>query len=207
MNYKIISSGSQGNAVLVENILIDCGVPYKALCDLKFNLVLLTHCHSDHFNKSTIKKIAFEKPTCKFVCGKWLVNDLLECGVKNSNIYIDSASFRGLMVSNEPLIHDVSNCGWKIFFEDANKRVFYATDTKTLDHIKATNYDLYLVEGNYCEEDIKKRIAEKQEKNEFCYEFRVLETHLSIENALNWLEENMGVKSKFELIHQHKERK
>ena len=57
MNYKIISTGSQGNAIVLnEIILIDCGVPFKELKDVykDLRIVLLTHIHGDHFNKTTI---------------------------------------------------------------------------------------------------------------------------------------------------------
>ena len=58
VRYNIISTGSDGNATILEDfVLIDCGVPYKALEPYvpKLKLVLLTHIHSDHFQKRTIK--------------------------------------------------------------------------------------------------------------------------------------------------------
>ena len=58
VKYNIISTGSDGNATILEDfVLIDCGVPYKALEPYvtKLKLVLLTHIHSDHFQKRTIK--------------------------------------------------------------------------------------------------------------------------------------------------------
>ena len=36
------------------------------------------------------------------------------------------------------------------------------TDTKTVEGISAKNYDLYLIEGNYEQEELEKRIEEKQ---------------------------------------------
>lgn len=59
VKYNIISTGSDGNATILEDfVLIDCGVPYKALEPYvtKLKLVLLTHIHSDHFQKRTIKR-------------------------------------------------------------------------------------------------------------------------------------------------------
>ena len=89
VNFNIISTGSQGNAVIIENsILIDCGVPFKLLeKHIKpLKLVLLTHIHSDHFNKTTIRRLAQERPTLRFACGEWLVPALVECGVPKRNI-------------------------------------------------------------------------------------------------------------------------
>ena len=67
MNYNIISTGSKGNALVInKKILIDCGVTFAKLKDFykSFQLVLLTHIHSDHFNKSTIKIIIASKEMC-----------------------------------------------------------------------------------------------------------------------------------------------
>ena len=61
MNYKIISSCSTGNAVIIKDIiLIDCGVSFKRLEKYYKNLkiILLTHVHRDHFKKETIKRLA-----------------------------------------------------------------------------------------------------------------------------------------------------
>lgn len=87
--FEIISTGSQGNAVVINKIiLVDCGVNFKALEPYyrALKLVLLTHIHSDHFNKTAIKLLARERPTLRFACGKWLVNDVIACGVAKANI-------------------------------------------------------------------------------------------------------------------------
>lgn len=49
MDFDVISSGSNGNAVVINNsILIDIGVPMNRLKEYKskLKLVLLTHIHS-----------------------------------------------------------------------------------------------------------------------------------------------------------------
>lgn len=52
MTVRSISSSSKGNAYLVESggsaVLIDCGVPYKAIAGYSFDAVLVTHNHTDH---------------------------------------------------------------------------------------------------------------------------------------------------------------
>ena len=53
MNYNIISTGSKGNAIVLNKIiLLDCGVPFRELKDVykDLKIVLLTHAHGDHFN-------------------------------------------------------------------------------------------------------------------------------------------------------------
>ena len=56
IRYNIIATGSKGNAVKIDDILIDCGVSFKKLKDVykHIRLVLLTHEHSDLFRPSTI---------------------------------------------------------------------------------------------------------------------------------------------------------
>lgn len=211
MIFKIIKTGSQGNAVVLNgNILLDCGVTYKALSDVKkqLNLILLTHVHQDHFNKTTIKQLAKDRPILRFACCEWLVEDLIECGVQKQNIDVmqigkiyDYGAFK---VSPVELYHDVPQCGWRVFI--GNKKAIYMTDTGTLNGITAKDYDLYLVEANYIEEEIQAKIREKQESGQYIHEYRVMKTHLSKEQCDEWLLENMGEGSEFVYLHQHQER-
>lgn len=206
MKYKIINSGSDGNGLIIEEtILIDCGVTFKSLKDYykKLRIVLLTHIHQDHFNKSTIKKLAYERPTLRFGCCKWLVKDLVDCGVnkKNIDVYkIDKIySYKDFKIIPITLYHDVPQCGYKLKIND--KKLLYATDTNKINHIIAKDYDYYFIEGNYeNEEELHKRSDNKY------YESRVKNTHLSKVEATEWLMKNMSSKSKYIFMHEHKER-
>lgn len=211
MNYKIISSCSTGNAVILRDIiLIDCGVTFKRLEKYYKNLkiVLLTHIHSDHFNKTTIKKLAEERPTLRFACGKWLLKLLLECGVNKRNIDVleigTKYDYKAFKVVPVKLYHDVPQCGYRVLFDDY--KVIYATDTKTLEGISAKNYDLYLIEGNYDEDEMNERIKKKQQECKFVYEFRAKINHLSKQQATEFLLNNMGNNSEYVFLHEHIER-
>ena len=173
MIYDIISTGSKGNAVVINNkILIDCGVPLKKLKDVYegLSIVLLTHKHADHFNKRTIKKLAEERPTLRFACGKQLVPDVVKCGVKKRNIDVVESGkiydYKAFKISPFTLYHDVENIGWRIF--SGGEKAIYATDTKTLDGITAKDYDLYLIEANYTDEELKQRLIEKRYYHSLC---------------------------------------
>lgn len=211
MNYKIISSCSSGNATVIRDIiLVDCGVTFKKLEDYYRNLklVLLTHIHSDHFKKETIKKLAQERPTLRFACCEWLLQPLLDCGVSRKNIDIlqigTKYDYKLFKVVPIKLYHDVPQCGYRVLFDDY--KAIYMTDTKTVEGIVAKDYDLYLIEGNYDEDEIEERIKQKQQEGQFTYEFRAKNSHLSKQQASEFLLENMGEKSEYVLMHEHIER-
>lgn len=212
IDYKIISTGSKGNAVVINGtILIDCGVSFRALKDAYkgLQLVLLTHIHGDHFNRTTIRKLAQERPTLRWGCPEWLIGDLRELvEPKQIDLYeMDEYFSYGAQFAIRPfaLVHNVPNCGYKIHVGAGESMLFYATDTNTLDHIEAKNYDLYLVEANYTEAEITERIRRKQESGEHCYEWAALENHLSREKCDDWLYRNMGANSRYVYLHEHEE--
>lgn len=212
MMFNIISTGSKGNAVIInDHILIDVGVPYKLLApyvkDLR--LVLLTHEHGDHFVPSTVQRLHKERPALRFGCCEWMVPHLLSAGVAARVIdlyrpeYVVEYQSQNLLIRPEPLTHNVPNCGYHIYAN--GKRLFYATDTGTLDGIEAKGYDLYLVEANHTKADIAARAAEKVARGEYAYEFRAAENHLSREQTEDWLYQNMGPCSLYAFLHGHEE--
>lgn len=212
MNYNIISTGSQGNAVIVDDIiLIDCGVSFKALKDVykELQIVLLTHIHADHFKRSTIKRLAKERPALRFGCCEWLANELVEAGVSWRNIDVFEIGkvydYEALKVSPVKLYHNVLNCGYRIFAN--GEKAIYATDTEHLQGITAKDYDLYMIEANYTDEDLQERINAKLEAGEYCYELNVANRHLSHEQASEWLMDNMNEKSEYVFLHAHKDKK
>ena len=213
MTYEIIASGSTGNAVLIDDcILIDCGVPFSKLRPYLKNLkvVLLTHIHSDHFNRATLKTLHLIRPTLRFACCEWLVSPLMEAIHDERMIDIlTPGTLYGYDLGDvaeyyfEPfeLSHNVPQCGYRIFHH--GQRFFYATDTANLTGIVAKDYDLYMIECNHLRSEIEAKIAEKQAAGEFAYEVEAARNHLSWEQAMDWLAENMGPKSQFIPMHQH----
>lgn len=215
MTYNVIATGSKGNAVLInDQILIDCGVPYKKLepYTKTMRLVLLTHIHSDHFNPATVRALHRERPALRWGCCEWMVEPLLEAGVDKRVIDVispysgaDGAALYKRLAAVHPefIPHDVPNCAWHIF--DGKEHLLYATDTGTLDGIEAKHYNLYLIEANHTRAEIEERIAAKVEAGEFAYEYRAARNHLSQEQALDWLAENAGQYSRYVFLHQHQE--
>ena len=209
---NVVASGSSGNAVIIENkILVDCGVPFKALEPFAkdLNLVLLTHRHSDHFKRSTIRRLSKERPTLRFACCEWMLPCLIQEHVQPSRIDVlkkENAWYNyrnlGIRLKQQHTLHDVPNCCWHI--EVNGKKTFYATDLATTEGIEAPGYDLYLIEANREREELERTIAEKREREEFVYEYRVIGTHLFEEQAREFLVNNMDEHSRYIFLHRHK---
>lgn len=213
MKYEVISTGSKGNAVLVADcVLCDCGVSFKALSGIisRIKLVLITHRHGDHLRASTLRKIAEHRPGVRFVAPVYLLPLLLDADVPERRIDIAEIGCTlewpaaGLAVEPFPLFHDVPNVGYKI--SAGGERAIYATDTVSLSGIEAPNFDLYLIECNYTDEDIKERISRKTEAGEYIYEYRVMGTHLSKERCDEFLRRSIGDNSEIVYLHRHSER-
>ena len=75
MTYNIISTGSKGNAVVINGrILIDCGVPFKALEPVKkdLRLVLLDINRSSQFG-AIVRDKQVGNNTCQVLHGIYLI--------------------------------------------------------------------------------------------------------------------------------------
>ena len=207
MKYEIIGSSSKGNAIIVEyKILLDCGVSYSKLKpylkDIK--LMFVSHVHKDHLLPSTIKKISFNYPTIKYICGsEYVVSKLVECGVNKKNIYVlKPTKWYDLGIVKcklDKLEHDTPN--FALHFKYKSKKGVYVVDSASVDNIEAKDYDLYLIEANYKEDILKKHLKECSEE-ELIYLNRVPLTHLSYEKANDFLINNMGNNSEFKYIHE-----
>lgn len=201
--YNVLSTGSKGNCVIYhDTIAIDMGVSYSMIKNYKSNLqiVLLTHIHGDHFNLATIKKLAFERPTLRFACGEFLAEYLQ--GIKNLDILKAGVvyDYNFFKVSPVTLYHDVPNFGYRIY--KGEHKTIHITDTAHLEKIEAKNYDLYAIESNYNEDTIFESIKEKNSKGEFVYQIGSIKTHLSEQQARDFIFKNKGENSKVLRLHE-----
>lgn len=199
MMFDIVASGSSGNCLIIDGcIAIDMGVSLKAIQKYipTLKLVLLTHQHSDHYNKTTIKALQSQRPMLRFACMEYMnlrskTVDILQ---------VDTLYNYGICsVRAFELCHDVCNVGWKIQYN--NKRIIYATDTNRIDHVEAKDYDFYFIEANHKEYEIKEVIKLKQEMGIYSHEMNSINNHLSKEKCDEWLLKNMGQNSQVEYMH------
>jgi ribonuclease BN (tRNA processing enzyme) len=203
--YNIIQSGSDGNSVIYfDTIMLDCGVPFAAIKPHldKISLVLLTHVHGDHFNIGTIKRMAFERPSLRFGCGEFLVEHLH--GVRNVDVYQAGKlyDYRQFKVSPVILYHDCKSFGYRIFKGD--KKIFHATDTCHLDGITAKGYSLYALEANYDEDTVWDIIREKESRGEYAHQRGSINSHLSQQQAQDFVLKNAVGDYEFIMLHQSK---
>lgn len=201
--HNVLASGSSGNCVIYLNsIAVDMGIPYSIIKEYQNSLqiVLLTHIHGDHFNISTIKKLAFERPTLRFACGSFLADKLQ--GIKNVDIIEPGVIYDYGVFKISPIVlyHDVPNFGYRIFKDET--KIIHCTDTCHLDGIEAKYYDLYAIESNYNEDTIHKTIEYKKSKGIFSYEVGAINSHLSEQQARDWIFKNKGEKSEVLRLHE-----
>lgn len=112
--------------------------------------------------------------------------------------------YGAFQVSPVRLHHDVPNFGFRVFAD--GQKAIYAVDTGYIDDVRAPDYDLFMVEANHKEDEIKERLRQKRSAGEYAYETRAMATHLSEEQAMKWLANNAGTKSEYVLLHQHIDR-
>ncbi len=202
MVYKVIGTGSKGNAILYhDSILVDCGVPFNKVRDdlYSIQIILLTHQHGDHINLSTIKKLMFERPSLRIGCCEWMLpflEGIRDVDVYKPNVRYDYGSF-SLMPFK--LFHDVPNCGYRIFKDD--HKIFHATDTSHLEGISAPNYDLYAVECNYDEDMATASIIDKSANGDYSHERGSFNSHLSEGQARDFIDDNRKISSDVLKLH------
>ena len=213
-NLNIIASSSAGNCyIYFDDLMLDIGVPYNKIKPYiqQIKFILLSHQHTDHLNIKTLQKVIYENPKIKICCGFFLVDKLVNANIPKKNIFVlelDKSYIIGDYVITPCMaIHDISNFGYKIHNTKTNFKVFHISDTSEIDHIQAIGYDLYAIEGNYeTDEELYKKIKQDDEQGKYSHYRRVLQTHLSQLQAINWLDKNNTNGGKYIFIHQHLEK-
>ena len=189
MTFSVIGTGSSGNCFLFGELMIDCGLPYSRIKDHVKPNVLLTHCHGDHFNNSTIRKISANHDVT-FYALPYLCEMLQKIGIDNF-IEIEAGKVYQIgeyMVSPVNAYHDVENVGYRIMYNGIKH--FHITDTSTLEGITARNYTSASIECNHCEIEALKQIEQAKENGVFSHLPGAMNSHLSVQQAIEFILEN-----------------
>ena len=212
MKYEILKTGSKGNSIILnDNILLDAGIPFKNLKKYLtgINIIFISHIHTDHLMPTCIKQIAYNYPTIKFICNGEVANKLNSLGVQQKNIFVLKEhrwyDIGVAKVRLEELKHDAHNSSFQIEYPNGENMIYITDSGEIPEYIDAKDYNLYLIESNYRDDDELDELIQQDYDNglEFSHYIRVRNTHLSQKQAMEWLQENMGDKSAFEFIHMH----
>lgn len=137
-----------------------------------------------------------------------MAQELINLKIEPRNIIIlsteDWYDFNAFKCRLDYIPHDVLNVA--VHIEIDNQRLLYATDTSKIEDIDARGYDYYLVEGNYKEQELEERKNEKMRNGEFVIEDRIVNSHLSYEQCLDFFMNNAKDSSVLEVMHQHKDK-
>ena len=187
--FKILGTGSGGNCFLFGDLMIDVGLPYSKIRDDVKKHVLLTHIHGDHFNKSTIRKLAVAHDVI-FYAHADLCTVLESIGI-TSYVCVEvgkAYSIGDYKISPVLAYHDVTNIGYRILIN--GHKHFHITDTATLEGITAKDYDSGSIECNHCEIAAAKIIEESQENGEFTHLIGAMNSHLSVQQTIDFVKAN-----------------
>jgi phosphoribosyl 1,2-cyclic phosphodiesterase len=190
MDIKIIASGSSGNCYRVSDgvtsVLLDCGIPFKQIQKaLNFELssidgVLVTHCHQDHVKSAReLARIGIDVYTSKGT----LTACTLDGGRFKAIESMDTFNVGTFTVMVFDVEHDVPEpLGFLLKSNVTGEKLLYFTDTYYLKYtFKGLNY--IMGECNYSiktlNEDLNPTLRD-----------RILESHMSLEHFVGFLQAN-----------------
>lgn len=193
LKLKIIGSSSKGNCYILQSdttsIMLDCGCKKVINEDLnKIDGIVLSHVHLDH--TGAIPKIK------DFYQGKYYANkdtlDVLPVLDKDKIEVMANEKFNIKDFSLVPfeLIHDATCFGFLIKDNISKCKFLYITDTGMVDY-QFKDIDFFLIESN-CDEDLL--------TYEDFKETRLYDTHLSLQQTSNFLNNNVNHNTKKVLL-------
>lgn len=185
MNFKVIGSGSSGNAYILDNgnerLILECGVQWSEIVKaLGYSIdsvsgCLCTHIHKDH-SLSIHKLLTFQIPvySCKDVCERHKGVHLLEEGKKYQ--------IGGFRVQPIAVKHNVENYAYLIEHPDMGRLVFITDASDFPYKIKDVNH--WIIEANYSDEVIMERLMRNENIRSQS------QNHLSIDKCVTVLRQN-----------------
>lgn len=152
LDYHIIGTGSSGNAVRIENIMFDCGVPFSHMKEdlYKVDTLLITHSHSDHIKPATLERIRKEFP------GITVFGNADVAYQYDVDMVVGTKPF-GLRKRRKVIpfdgVHDVPVTGYIVQMKGLN--ILYMTDTARVNPPSDLLLDYIFLESNFDERKLR----------------------------------------------------
>lgn len=148
IDYKIVGSGSSGNAVRIEDVMIDCGMSFKKMKPEleKCRYLLLTHTHSDHIKPSIYNQIRKYYPEIVTIGNYEIAQRYNIDLICNSGFPCEIGCYRFVPFECD---HDVLAYGYT--WNTNGNSIIYCTDTENFDDAPNLKYDYFFIEANYDE--------------------------------------------------------
>lgn len=205
INMHVIGSSSSGNSFIIQDgattILLDVGFPSEVIRSKLFQLgitpkditgVLVTHEHQDH-----ISGINFLKGVKKYMTKGTFEAAKAHYSIKREEVVLITpevpfkvGNITALGMKTE---HDAAEPVSFLIKNSSNEKLVFMTDTGIARNL-VKNADMYIIEANYIAESVKRQY-EEGEFNEAQY-IRLINTHLSNEQSLEYLQKCIGPKTK-----------
>lgn len=161
LDYRILSSGSTGNAVRIRNIMIDCGIAFSKMKEdlYKCQYLLITHDHQDHVKPAVLNMIAQQFPNIE-IYSTYKVARLNDAVTAINTDYLPIWLEKALCnMYAVPVPHNTLCFAYVFMFDDLD--VVYATDLKNTDGLSQftekgkLRYDYTFLEANYDETKLR----------------------------------------------------
>lgn len=166
LDYKILSSGSVGNAVRIRNIMIDCGIAFNKMKEelYKCQYLLITHDHQDHVKPAVLNQIVEQFPNIE-IYSTYKVTRMNDAVIAINTDYLPIRLQRwqdkcGCDMWAVPVPHNTLCFAYVLRFQDGVNLV-YATDLKNTDDLsrfseqEGFQYDYTFLEANYDETKLR----------------------------------------------------
>ena len=152
LDYNIIGTGSSGNAVRIENIMFDCGIPFTKMKEdlYQVDTLLITHSHGDHVKAATFERIRKEFPLIKIYANADVAYQF------DVDKVVGTCPFRlhgKRIVIPFDGVHDVPVTGYIVQMKGMN--ILYMTDTAKVDPPEDYPLDYVFLESNFDERKLR----------------------------------------------------
>jgi phosphoribosyl 1,2-cyclic phosphodiesterase len=203
----VLGSSSKGNCIYVSDgefkILLDCGLSLKnikqqlhsqniTLSDIDY--ILITHEHSDHIRGL---KHLIDSYNTKVIASRGTLQDIDIS--KNNIIYIKDNQeliLPNIIINAKRVNHDANEPLCFSIKNSLGEKLLYLTDCGMVKYMKFKDFDVYIIEANYSEEQL-----ELNYKQGLIHEVQYSRAfsgmgHLDINSTIDFLKNNIGENTK-----------